>query len=67
MSFPGSDAESTRAAAQEEDVKAAEEMAASGSVFSVLQAFTTHVFAPAVRAYIAVRGGGEKASGIRPR
>lgn len=64
MSFPGSDAESARAAAQEEDLKAAEEMAASGSVFAVLQSFTTLVFAPAVRAYAAVRGGDVKVSVI---
>lgn len=47
-------------------MKAAEEMAASGSVFAVLQSFTTLVFAPAVRAYAAVRGGDLKVSIIHP-
>ena len=61
MSFPGSDAESPIKGAQEEDSK---EMAASGSVFAVLQAYATYVFAPAVRAYAAARGGDEKASSI---
>lgn len=58
MSFPGSDADATTAASEEDEGT----VAPGGSVFAVLQAYATHVFAPAVRAYAAARGGDEKAS-----
>lgn len=62
MSFPGSDAQADAQGAEGEGGKAEEEEAAApiGSVFAVLQAYATHVFAPTVRAYAASRGGDEK-------
>lgn len=64
MSFPGSDAQADAPGAEGEGVKAEEEVAPIGSVFAVLQAYATHVFAPTVRAYAASRGGDDK---VRPR
>ena len=60
MSFPGSDAQADAPGAEGEDGKAEEEVAPIGSVFAVLQAYATHVFAPTVRAYAASRGGDDK-------
>lgn len=64
MSFPGTDAQAepaTPGAAGVGGAKAGEEsIAPSGSVFAVLQAYATHVFAPTVRAYAATRGGDDK-------
>lgn len=62
MSFPGGDSRAETSGAEEEGGKTGEEIAPSGSVFAVLQAYATHVFAPAVRAYAAARGGDDKAS-----
>lgn len=62
ISFPGSDADADTAGAGKEEGKTEKEMAPSGSVFAVLQAYATHVFAPVVRAYAAARGGDDKAS-----
>lgn len=62
MSFPGSDA-AAEAPGTEKSGKAEEEVATSGSVFAVLQAYATHVFSPTVRAYAAARGGDDKARG----
>lgn len=64
MSFPGGDSRAETSGAEEEGGKTGEEIAPSGSVFAVLQAYATHVFAPAVRAYAAARGGDDKASSI---
>lgn len=61
MSFPGSDAQADAPGAEDEGGKAEEEeVAPIGSVFAVLQAYATHVFAPTVRAYAASRGGDDK-------
>lgn len=61
MSFPGSDADaSTSASGDEEEGNTKESVAPGGSVFAVLQAYASHVFAPIVRAYAASRGGDEK-------
>lgn len=64
MSFPGGDSRADTSGAEEEGGKTGEEIAPSGSVFAVLQAYATHVFAPAVRAYAAARGGDDKASAL---
>lgn len=61
MSFPGSEADAA-AGLGAGDGKAGEEIASSGSVFAVLQAYATHVFAPVVRGHAAARGGDDKAS-----
>lgn len=62
MSFPGSDADATTATAGAGQAGEDEgTIAPGGSVFAVLQAYATHVFAPTVRAYAAARGGDEKA------
>ncbi|CAM9412731.1 unnamed protein product, partial [Ectocarpus sp. 12 AP-2014] len=63
MSFPGSDALAEPSGPKGGGGgggKAEEGMSPSGSVFSVLQAYATHVFAPTVRAYAAARGGDDK-------
>ena len=60
MSFPGSDGRADAARAEGEDGKIEEEVAPIGSVFAVLQAYATHVFAATVRAYAASRGGDDK-------
>ncbi|CAN0536751.1 unnamed protein product, partial [Ectocarpus sp. 12 AP-2014] len=63
MSFPGSDAPAEASGPKGGGGgggKAEEGMPPSGSVFSVLQAYATHVFAPTVRAYAAARGGDDK-------
>lgn len=62
MSFPGSDAARAEAPGAEGAGGKAEEeeVAPTGSVFAVLQAYATHVFAPTVRAYAATRGGDDK-------
>lgn len=62
MSFPGVEAHGGTTGAEKESGKAENEIAPSGSVFAVLQAYATHVFAPTVRAYAAARGGDDKAS-----
>lgn len=59
MSFPGSDVEAGTSGSEEEN-EGGESMAPGGSVFAVLQAYATNVFAPVVRAYAAARGGDEK-------
>lgn len=74
MSFPGSDAQADAPGAEGEGGKTGEEdVAPIGSVFAVLQAYATHVFAPTVRAYAASRGGDDKVRegyarrrGVRP-
>lgn len=63
MSFPGNDAEAEAAGAEGEGGKTDERIAPSGSVFAVLQAYATHVFAPTVRAYAATRGGDDNVRG----
>lgn len=62
MSFPGSEADTELPGAKDQDGKDGKEIAPGGSVFAVLQAYATHVFAPTVRAYAAARGGDDKAS-----
>lgn len=65
MSFPGNDtqAEAAAATAGGQGGKTDDGIALSGSVFAVLQAYATHVFAPTVRAYAATRGGDDKVGG----
>lgn len=60
MSFPGSDIDASTSASGDEDGNPEDSMAPGGSVFAVLQAYTTHAIAPVVRAYAAARGGDEK-------
>lgn len=69
MSFPGSDAAQAEAPGAKGGGggKVEEEVAPIGSVFAVLQAYATHVFAPTVRAYAATRGGDDKVSGVSNR